>query len=1079
MNRSSLKARSGALSLRAASLILAVAVVPLISFAAAPAWWFQRGALNPNVAPDDYAIANQGQLKNIAKAAVAEMDALLPGGAGNDLHNLVNSWATPGPATDDFAPFNLGQLKNVAKPFYDRLIAAGLAGGYPWSGSSNVADDFAIANIGQVKNLFSFDLPDTIGAPPSDLTATATSPTTVVLSWTVGSVSASTTIQASVDGGATWFTLGVTGRGVSRATITGLTPGTDVMFAVSYGGTADSGSGNSFAGPDPNATGGGPIASGAAPPAEATPLRQPVIEGEESSYHLGAWGFAGFMMSYMRYLTETILITNRTTDHLTGHVDEGTWTQVHRIDPFTAGQSVDPPVITGSGAVGFSLGEPNTGQHAISDTLLYAESLPGDVDSRGNAVYKSVSFILSDLNDEATLRGHAEGQIPAFEDRFTEGFEFADIYVDNGGYEITRLQYRWRVNSDPNLIVTWDVQFTSYEDNHIEHEIHRWPTNGATLSPTYVIDPRYQHGGANGYYDVILLAAEPMVDGNRDGSMGFNDPDVHGPDATTTDRPYRFWLNDDDDTERGPAEAGGDPIEAETVPAARPDYSQHAIVSKRNLEDFARLWIDMSGAWDALSWGMQIGLKWKSTNGTTPAINIYPSADGEGSDSYLKDDTAAQNQISDVFGSAVTDTNNKNTVDTNGTFIFKSDYWNGLSDDNPKKCFLFEGKTEGKGELEIVFLDLDGNEIAEIGSVWLDLKNIKKMYERASATPDPLTPLPYNSEVSDFDEGSISYTPDVSPRFEQPIEEDAQCLIFVHGWRMSYEDSVSFSETMFKRLWWQGYKGRFAAFRWATQTSFDSYNTSEWLAWKYGKSLHDYVENYVKNQLSTYSISVAAHSMGNIVTGSALRRGMAIDTYMLMEAAIPSGCYNDSVNNYSEFYVAEQDVHATPDVASDNGYRLFLSSVASNVGKFVSFYNSNDFALQTGTTSLPFSGLGWPFQTNWVQNEIDYKPNALLNLTLDYYDYFPTAPAGSRSVFFFNVTNVRTVVDPHETMAFVARPRSRAAGAEQSSAAVFSDSINMEIEYGFTREFDDHGGQFMRSVQRLDSFYKRMFDELR
>ena len=62
------------------------------------------------------------------------------------------------------------------------------------------------------------------------------------------------------------------------------------------------------------------------------------------------------------------------------------------------------------------------------------------------------------------------------------------------------------------------------------------------------------------------------------------------------------------------------------------------------------------------------------------------------------------------------DKNNKQTVDANGTFIFKSDYWTYF---NPKKCFLLEGASEGEGELTVVFLDADGNEIAEGGSVWL------------------------------------------------------------------------------------------------------------------------------------------------------------------------------------------------------------------------------------------------------------------------------------------------------------------------------------------------------------------------
>jgi hypothetical protein len=150
--------RHGISTLRLALTLLAAALVPLLAFAAAPSWWSQRGVLVPGAPADDYAPVNQGQLKNIARAAVAQMDAALPGGAGDALHNLVNAWASPTAQTNDFAPVNLGQLKNVAKPFYERLIAAGVNNAYPWSGSSNPPDDFALANIGQVKKLFSFDL---------------------------------------------------------------------------------------------------------------------------------------------------------------------------------------------------------------------------------------------------------------------------------------------------------------------------------------------------------------------------------------------------------------------------------------------------------------------------------------------------------------------------------------------------------------------------------------------------------------------------------------------------------------------------------------------------------------------------------------------------------------------------------------------------------------------------------------------------------------------------------------------------------------------------------------------------------
>jgi hypothetical protein len=356
------------------------------------------------------------------------------------------------------------------------------------------------------------------------------------------------------------------------------------------------------------------------------------------------------------------------------------------------------------------------------------------------------------------------------------------------------------------------------------------------------------------------------------------------------------------------------------------------------------------------------------------------------------------------------------------------------------------------------------------------------MYERANATPDSLT-LPYTSAVGSFDDSSVDYTPDVSPGFEQPPDEEHRCLLFVHGWKATYGDAINASETMFKRLWWQGFKGRFAALRWPTLTSMFSYNSSEWLAWKYGISLHNYVENYLKHQIPDYTITVAAHSMGNVVTGSALKRGMTVNKYLLMQAAIPAGCYNDSVNNYGRLISAEAE-KPTPDTAAELGYRLHLQSVQENVGSLVSFFNIDDYALATGTTSIiP----GWPIQTNWEKNQIDYKPdrfNAIDALAGDYL-YSSTLPAGERVSVNWSPTiagtylTSRPVSDIHESMAFAARSRSKAAGAELHNATVFGSVLNLESACNFGAGVDDHSGQFTRSIQELGPFYRRMADELK
>ena len=141
------------------ALVIAGILLPALAIAAPPQWWLARGVTDASKAANDYAPANAGQLKKIATEAINELDAKLPGGAGDALHALRQSLAPGGANANDYAPVNLGQLKTLAKPVYDRLIATGHASAYPWVGAASPPNDFAPANIGQVKNLFAFELP--------------------------------------------------------------------------------------------------------------------------------------------------------------------------------------------------------------------------------------------------------------------------------------------------------------------------------------------------------------------------------------------------------------------------------------------------------------------------------------------------------------------------------------------------------------------------------------------------------------------------------------------------------------------------------------------------------------------------------------------------------------------------------------------------------------------------------------------------------------------------------------------------------------------------------------------------------
>ncbi|MCX7590569.1 MAG: hypothetical protein N2255_02965 [Kiritimatiellae bacterium] len=118
-----------------------------------PNWWRTRNVVTDEK-PNDFAAANQGQLKWIATNAYAELELRLPRGAGEELGALICALS----ATNNFAAVNAGQLKHLARLFYDRLIAEGWTDRYPWSPSSADDADFSTVNIGQLKNLFAFDL---------------------------------------------------------------------------------------------------------------------------------------------------------------------------------------------------------------------------------------------------------------------------------------------------------------------------------------------------------------------------------------------------------------------------------------------------------------------------------------------------------------------------------------------------------------------------------------------------------------------------------------------------------------------------------------------------------------------------------------------------------------------------------------------------------------------------------------------------------------------------------------------------------------------------------------------------------
>jgi hypothetical protein len=645
---------------------------------------------------------------------------------------------------------------------------------------------------------------------------------------------------------------------------------------------------------------------------------------------------------------------------------------------------------------------------------------------------------------------------------------------------------------------------------------------------------------------VLLVPMALAVDANRDGQTTFDEAD-----STTQAKPYRFWLNDDQDESRPNSLFTEDDPEIYEDKPTHHDSDDRVINNPRDCEDLTRLWLDTGDLSVSLakdSGDLYVGLKWEKTGGTKPSIRLFRSMDANGGLGHIKNAMTAAFQASgfpdsiDGPNHCLLDTTAPDSIplpadtidqvqstDRPADFIFKKSVFtdpNNVFGPKLKRLFLlFEGVREGKGELRLVFLkkNSDGSwtSLGEGPGVWLDLKNIRRMYVRVHSTPLPEKfPLPWQDIVCQnpppfpyltnwmsgslyIPENNIGYDMGDSVentnanQFDASPDEQKKCLVFVHGIDLPVAEQQGYAQSFYKRLWWEGFRGRFVAFRWATtldqgmlgvgkdRENTSLFNSGEYRSWYGGASLLNYVTDLHTQLGDDWIVSVAAHSLGNACTGEALRQGMQVNSYVAMEAAVPLSCYySESESPPTDSGLVRADnAKPTPQFASELGCHGYLSEIGNNHAiNRASYYNANDFWLVTGYLG---GILSWK-SANWMANQIDYKPDDRYGP--GQYEYDSQAGLPRQARFMRGKDYTRSVSDQFEAMAFVARSRTRPLGAGEPPSGKFL-GLNLREDYKFDRERSCHSGQFQRNIQLMygdadgtawpEPFYHRVMNDLR
>jgi hypothetical protein len=540
------------------------------------------------------------------------------------------------------------------------------------------------------------------------------------------------------------------------------------------------------------------------------------------------------------------------------------------------------------------------------------------------------------------------------------------------------------------------------------------------------------------------------------------DKSFNGPDATSQASPDIVWVNN------GYIKPGNNGSLDQDLPLPMNDpmnanCAQGEITCQRDLENFFRLWI-CGVPQLPVGQGYAVTLSMSPVSGN-PAVNLYYSCETNGGTGYLTDTNIAATQT----GSAYYD-RALCTISNNQSCTLQLDSYGNLLYTH----YLFEGAGIGEGQLTMT-ISQNGNTIAQ-SSVWLDLRDVKSLYQRVKVTPrDPNgIPAPFDSATTTFDENTagVDMTSD-SYGFSPPSDESKTATVFVHGSNLSVPNALSNGDTMFKRLYWQGYRGRFVLFYWNTLVGpWDGaipahYNYNEYRSFKYGQALKHYVET---NLPAGYAKNVIGHSMGNMVVVSALyprgsTPGMTCRNVIFMQAALPASCLDPNAATLPALANLESP-QTTPDNFTNQwGYRGLL---ATNVNATLyNIYNANDYAL------------GW-----WINNQELCKPENLGYPIPREVGTRYTWDSGTQLgvLYYANGFLHRTVGDPQESMSFIARSRTEALGRVATGGSIGQNQnvgagTTFDVPFGDART--DHSGEFTRPIQQLNSFYNYLYLRVR
>lgn len=534
-------------------------------------------------------------------------------------------------------------------------------------------------------------------------------------------------------------------------------------------------------------------------------------------------------------------------------------------------------------------------------------------------------------------------------------------------------------------------------------------------------------------YDFTPITINIAADFNRDGEIVFpeddklNDKEGKRTDLVTEEKPYVFWINDDADDKDSEVK-GKDITVTGGFFGKDPNHKNDFIDGSRDLIDFFAVAIDLhdllnrDGAEE-----YKIALRHKDN-----AVNVvYTAMDINNSDEYLNE-LKVDNLGPTFFGKAQTINGLKsipmskiqsgkeadNNIPTWFTELIK--------EDKNKGVILVEINKLTEKPLELVVYK-EGDEVMS-KELPLRVVNIEDFYLQVnlrgpqSSLVHEIPGVSIAAEENSTLWGDSNSPPSLAGLYQTwltrkqalqgKLPDTTNLLnnfILVHGFNVSEDSGKEFMNETYKRLYHSGSNAVFTGVHWnGNQGMITALNY-----WRNNENAF-----YTADDLTSFinSISgrksVAAHSMGNTVLGSAISDfGLNIDDYFMIDPAVPLEAYDPAQLNPAEmrhtdwdnFYFGQELEQGNSATYNDAGGRRLWSTEWYNLfpsnderskltwrGRFnsilsqanvVQYFSTGEEVLQQSDEGVPWS-LGQPVFSDAGRNSWNVSEKAKGNRQL-------------------------------------------------------------------------------------------------